>query len=424
MYYIQLIEFIYNTDSMKKLIKTNNLTNSKILFFLLSLLCHIIAFTLFLLNPWILPIKNLFFNHFTILLIFSLFLTVKIYLYNETAPLIIFIGIKSFVLFLLGYPLGDNIELELFVFISILLETGLLLTSPYNLIIICALNPIFILSQKGISAWWYNTSNIPLHEILFTSCLCIVISFIILILDHNIQIRKNKEIKITRLDSAISQLTDANIGFQGYIKIIELEAIVNERKRLSREIHDAVGYSLTNIIMLLEEAYLQVNKDIKRQKEVIINAKNQAVSGLEETRFALRHLREEKIKKENGLIAINELIKTFTNATGIKINVEYGNLPSFTNEVVDIIMFRMIQEGMTNAFRHGMATKITILFWLNHGMIRLIIHDNGSGSSEITEGIGIAGMKERLANIGGSLVLKNVIDGFELKAEIPWEKGG
>jgi signal transduction histidine kinase len=176
--------------------------------------------------------------------------------------------------------------------------------------------------------------------------------------------------------------------------------------------------------MLLEAAFLLVEtkSDPEQQKEVILKAKDQATNGLEETRSALRHLREEKVKRLSGIRAIDELIKAFRDATGISITVEYGNLPSYTNETIDMVLFRLIQEGMTNAFRHGMSTGIRIIFWCDSDKIRLFVHDNGNGATDIVEGIGIAGMRERLERIGGTLSLRNVVDGFELGAEIPWYK--
>lgn len=405
-----------------EMFKTKKILNSNIIIFVISLSCHIISLLLFFLHSWELPIVELFLNHFIILLCISIFLTIKIYLYKATATIITFIILKFFILFLIGYPLGSYLGLELFIFISIILETSLLLPSPFNYILTVLLNILFTVSQRAVSAWNYSISGISMHDTIITITFCTLISSIILILAYNIKYRKKQSIKINRLDSAISQLANANIGFQTYVKRIEIDAIVNERKRLSREIHDAVGYTLTNIIMLLEAANLLVDKDIEKQKEAILNAKNQAVSGLEETRYALRSLRDEGVHRRHGLNAINDLIKAFRNATGVNIKVEYGNLPAFTTEVIDIILYRMIQEGMTNAFRHGMATKITILFRYELDIIRLVIHDNGSGFTEITEGIGITGMRERMTDVGGSLLLKNVIDGFQLKAEIPWKK--
>lgn len=320
--------------------------------------------------------------------------------------------------------MGNYIGLELFLFCSLIVETGLLLPHPINITLIVLFNILFLISQQSVSAWWFFTNSISVHDLVFTGFFVFMFSAIVLILAYNILERKKRDSKIERLDSAIAQLTDANIGFQKYVKVNELETITNERKRLSREIHDAVGYSLTNIIMLLEAAVLLVDTDKDLQKETIINAKKQAVNGLEETRTALHHLREDEVDRVKGIRSIDELIRAFRDATGIAIKVEYGNLPAFTDDVVDSLIFRMIQEGMTNAFRHGMATKITILFWCDRGMIRLFIHDNGTGMSDFSEGIGIAGMRERLEKIDGKLTFKNVVDGFELGALIPWIEEG
>ena len=74
---------------------------------------------------------------------------------------------------------------------------------------------------------------------------------------------------------------------------------------------------------------------------------------------------------------------------------------------------------MTNAFRHGKATKIRIYFHAADEFLNITIIDNGVGSTQIMEGIGIAGMKERLGEFHGDLSLHNGIDGFEIKARIP-----
>lgn len=385
--------------------------------FLFSLVIHITSPVLFILRWYESPLNELFFPHFLIFLGISLLLSLFIFLYETFVSRITFLLIRFLIIYFIGYPLGDYIGIELLLFSTLILETGLLLPIPVNIVFLVFENIIFLLIQREFSAWWYQLKAVPLHDLLFTFLFNALFSMLVFFLSYNIRDRKVKEKKIERLDSAVSQLTDANIGFQKYVKEKEIETLANERKRLSREIHDAVGYSLTNIIMLLEAAALLEDKG--KQKEAILNAKAQAMNGLEETRTALRHLREEKEEPLHGKKAINELIRAFRDATGIQIKVEYGNLPFSVGERVDTLIFRMIQEGMTNAFRHGMATVITIIFWVDHGLLRLSIHDNGTGANDIVEGIGLAGMRERLEQLNGKLILKNVIDGFELSAEIP-----
>jgi signal transduction histidine kinase len=89
------------------------------------------------------------------------------------------------------------------------------------------------------------------------------------------------------------------------------------------------------------------------------------------------------------------------------------------SEEIDLVLYRMIQEGLTNAFRHGKATLITVRLWIFQSELIVRIHDNGQGSPEIKKGIGLQGMEERIKKIHGRLEAKNVVDGFVVIAWIP-----
>jgi signal transduction histidine kinase len=75
---------------------------------------------------------------------------------------------------------------------------------------------------------------------------------------------------------------------------------------------------------------------------------------------------------------------------------------------------------MTNAIRHGRASRIQISFWISDGRLRISVDDNGIGSTDIEPGIGFTGMRERLDPLGGELTLGNGLTGFTVRAEIPW----
>jgi signal transduction histidine kinase len=116
---------------------------------------------------------------------------------------------------------------------------------------------------------------------------------------------------------------------------------------------------------------------------------------------------------------INTIAKAFEAATGVVVTIEYGNLPNQVDDDVMLVLYRLIQEGMTNSFRHGRATRIMIIFGYDAGEIHVVIRDNGHGAAEITDGIGFAGMRERLSALSGQLEARNVVNGFELLATIP-----
>ena len=103
--------------------------------------------------------------------------------------------------------------------------------------------------------------------------------------------------------------------------------------------------------------------------------------------------------------------------------MDFGNLPEKLNGTVERIIFRMLEESMTNAFKHGTADLITIYFLYENGDIIIRIFDNGTrngqNGTEVKEGIGLRGMRERIEPLGGTLTAQFVADGFLLRAVIP-----
>ena len=121
---------------------------------------------------------------------------------------------------------------------------------------------------------------------------------------------------------------------------------------------------------------------------------------------------------------INRLVNAFNN-THISIKADYRNIPQSFTESLDHVLNRIVQEGITNAIKHGNANRIDISFWLDDKqMIQLAIEDNGSGCDELTEGIGLKGMRERIGEAGGWVETKNIRSGFLLLAGIPSVREG
>lgn len=224
---------------------------------------------------------------------------------------------------------------------------------------------------------------------------------------------------VDRLDNAVSKLTETNLGYQGYAQEIRYASIADERRRISREIHDTVGCSLTNIRVMLEAASLKMKLSPGKSLELIEQSMHEAAGCLEQTRAAMRRLRNRGSPAARGLPAIQRLVNAFSETTGIRVKTEYGNVPAEWPEETERAVYRLVQEGMTNAFRHGMATEIMIYFQQDGDALRLTVRDNGDGSAEIKEGLGITGMRERVKSLGGSVQVGPRPDGFEVRAVLP-----
>lgn len=232
-----------------------------------------------------------------------------------------------------------------------------------------------------------------------------------------------KEAEAQRLDAAVVGLTRTQFGYLEMANTARERSAMEERNRIIREIHDTIGYTLTNVSMMIEAARDLAKDGSPRLHETLLAARSQAQQGLDDTRRSLYLLRSRETGAPIGLTAIQRMVRTFTTASGIDVEVEYGNLPPSSGEEMDAAIFHFIQEGLINAFRHGHATAIRILLWIDREDYHLVLRDNGVGSESFKEGIGMTGMRERIGRLGGTFSAGNVADGFEVRATIPAASG-
>ena len=221
-------------------------------------------------------------------------------------------------------------------------------------------------------------------------------------------------------EKSINFLADTNLGFQEYAMRIENESRMEERLNITREIHDITGYTLTSILMMLEYGEDLIRSDNKEELiDVLSTARQQARKGHAEIRCALKQLRSIKEKPVPFFHRIKEIVDTFRKITDMEISLELSNMTSRIGKKYDHIVIRFLQEGLTNAFRHGKASKIKIIFFQDKQNVIISMEDNGIGSSTIVEGIGLKGMTERLKEYGGTLTYGSNHRGFSLIARLP-----
>jgi len=231
---------------------------------------------------------------------------------------------------------------------------------------------------------------------------------------------RDAEDTVSHLDVTIDRLSEFNQDLQRYARVADEEAITKERQRISREIHDISGYMFTNIIALMDAAVSMGGRKPEALAELHAAARAQAKEGLQETRRALRALRASDAHRERGIAAIFKIKTVFERVTGIKVTVEAGNLPPSFGPEIDMAVYRVVQEALTNAMRHGRATAVSVLFWVTEGALQLSVQDDGVGAKEIAKGIGISGMEERVGPLGGTVQAGNAPEGgFRLLVRIP-----
>lgn len=216
-----------------------------------------------------------------------------------------------------------------------------------------------------------------------------------------------------RLDNLNSQISRKMFSLQN-------DTTMEERKRISKEIHDTAGYVFINLIMMLQAASAILYKDTGRAAQLIDDARNYAERGINEIRHILRNIRDyspASLSLQNDLFEIGQ---SFRRATGVELSIDYGNWPNTFTESIDAFFKSFMQETLTNALKHGQATMVTITCWMTETHSSMCVVNNGEGISQpIQRGIGIAAMEDFITKHDGTIVIQSGSREFKITAAIP-----
>lgn len=358
---------------------------------------------------------------FYVILAFFTISALLLYIYTPKGiPLVIFIGIQISFKYLMSKPFSDFIWLEFFLIMVLLLEGVLLFGVSENLVLTSVIIITSFFTKHDENYWGVEMEDRAM--VLKLTLIFVTVSFsglCIMLKSIYMQLQRNRAIIIDQTHT-IKKLSIANAGFQQYANLAEEKSINSERMRITREIHDTIGYTMTNLLMMLEASTDLVGVDPEKLEKLLNQALEIIKDGHKEMRSSLRLLRDTKVKETNTIESIIHIVNVFKESTGVEVELELGNLPWQLDDKVNHIILRFLQEGMTNSLTHGDAKTIEIHFWINDNKIYISLKDDGIGSTDIKEGIGLKGMEERLAEVGGNLSYQNIYNGFAVRAEIPW----
>ncbi len=386
----------------------------------LSFFCHITSLIQYLMYRKDLLVPEYWLVSIILFLTISFALSFTLVISKaEWVTLIVFL-LKVTLIYLVGYPMGKIVQIEMVLLISLVIEIMLYLPLAYGTIV-SAGSVLFIASiQHSVIIWGREIPAPSLTDIVLLIIYPVLFIVITGTLRFYAVLNDEKSESLQRLNKAIQQITDANMGFQNYAFSVEKESTDKERKRITREIHDIVGYTLTNQSMMLEASVILIEKDIMQLKKLLYHARDQVKEGMDDVRTTLHELRAVEEPETPGTNAVIQLARTFEEITGVKVEVNLTNMPHSLDKNLNRTLIRIIQEGMTNALRHGSANEIQIVFWQGEKNINMSIRDNGTGAKKVKEAIGFKGIEERLKPFGGSIEADNTIDGFRLLVTIPF----
>ena len=204
-------------------------------------------------------------------------------------------------------------------------------------------------------------------------------------------------------------------------------AVIEERNRMAREIHDTLAQGFTGIVLQLEAAEQALGEDLGAMQQHLDRARSLARENLNEARRSVWGLRPGALEQLPLVGALAQEIERFTRQSGVKANFNISEGSCRLPEDVEAALLRICQESLANVRKHAQASEVDVNLNFEESAVRLSIRDNGVGFDPQTlpEGtFGLIGMRERARLLGGEFAVQSEKGkGVLIQATIPIRKG-
>ena len=202
-------------------------------------------------------------------------------------------------------------------------------------------------------------------------------------------------------------------------RVVEAQEL--ERSRLARELHDETGQALTSILLGLKS--LEERVDTDEGRTAAAELRQLVVSTLQDVRRLAVELRPSALDDFGLVPALERLRDTVSEQSAISVDVQSSLGDRRLPAEVETMLYRMVQEALTNVVKHAGASRVTVRLSRSEATVVLAVHDDGKGfdpQSARDGGLGLLGMRERVALLGGRFVVEaSEGAGTMLKAEVP-----
>lgn len=208
-----------------------------------------------------------------------------------------------------------------------------------------------------------------------------------------------------------------------------IQAQEEERKRVAREIHDGPAQSLANVVLRTEYCEKLMDVDTESARKELHNLRETVKDSLQDVRRIIFDLRP-MVLDDLGLVpALNRYVENLKERFGIDIEICCNGRQRRLDSVLEVVLYRVIQESVQNIMKHARASNAVIQLEIGRQNIMAVIRDNGIGfkaeeflNEPRPNSYGLLGMKERVEILGGQLSIKsNLGEGTEVLAILPFD---
>jgi PAS domain S-box-containing protein len=233
----------------------------------------------------------------------------------------------------------------------------------------------------------------------------------ILEINKDVTSRKDAEEALRNLSGRLLQLQD------------------EERRRIARELHDSTGQSLAALVIHLSAVSARISEIDPTAYEMLREAIHLSQKASDETRTLSYLLYPPTLDYAGLRSALEWYIEGFTQRSKVRVELDISIGRDRLAEIVERTLFRIVQESLTNIFRHSGSDTASVRITQNSGIVRLEVSDNGRGipdevlatlnSSGGQLGVGIRGMRERIRQLGGWLQIRSRPGGTTIISSLP-----
>jgi len=207
-----------------------------------------------------------------------------------------------------------------------------------------------------------------------------------------------------------------------------LRAVVEERTRIARELHDVVGHSVSVMTVQTSAVRRRLTPEQEAERNALLTVEQTGREALAEMRRVVGALRDPDdapaLAPQPSLTRVDVLVAQ-ANETGLPVDLTIEGNPVPLPAGVDLAAYRVVQEGLTNAIRHAEAQHAEVRVRYVDGHVEVEVTDDGRGAPSVrdapaTGGHGLVGMRERVSIYGGELEAgPRLGGGFRLRARLP-----
>ncbi len=312
-----------------------------------------------------------------------------------------------------GYVyIGGNFPNHLFIGITAL-AILMFLKNTRMLIITCLLLLVVYIITMG-SIEWYLYKRID--EIgYFITCSFIVFAGIVSSLINFYQRARRDTMQL------YAQLMQSHEQLQDYALRTEEWAATRERVRIAREIHDTVGHKLTALLVQMQAARKLSSLDPLRSEQTYLACEDLIRSSLQEVRLSVRAIRDEPVTSTSLNDSLGKLTEEFTKFAEVQTTFEVKGIPVPLPGDLQLTAYRIVQESLTNAHKHGHARHAEILLTYSETDFSLCIRNDGEVPAELKLGFGLINLQERVREWNGKVHFgMDQQEGFAVEVQFPY----